>query len=87
MTPSTNVHIHYPSAADRSLVQRLKSLLTRRTEETAEDTGLMKHHVKYYTRMRSDLSESSLGDEGQTDVGEVLAGTKDNTVTSPPALL
>lgn len=73
--------------SDRSLVQRLKSLLTRRTEETAEDTGLMKHHVKYYTRMRSDLSESSLGDEGQTDVGDVLAGTKDNTVTSPPALL
>ncbi|ROT67682.1 Major facilitator superfamily domain-containing protein 4 [Penaeus vannamei] len=65
--------------SDRSLVQRLKSLLTRRTEETAEDTGLMKHHVKYYTRMRSDLSESSLGDEGQTDVGDVLAGTKDNT--------
>ena len=27
-----------------------------------EDSGLMKQHVKYYTRMKSELSESSLAE-------------------------
>ena len=56
------------SIAEQSLGQRLKSLLTgRKDSEAGEDTGLMKHHVKYYTRMRTRASESSMGDEASQD--------------------
>ncbi|KAK3861653.1 hypothetical protein Pcinc_032405 [Petrolisthes cinctipes] len=53
-------------SSEQNLASRLKTLLLRagrRDLEAEEDTGLMKHHVKYYSRMRSRPSESSLGEE------------------------
>ncbi|XP_076055487.1 major facilitator superfamily domain-containing protein 4A-like [Oratosquilla oratoria] len=49
-------------SAERSLIARIKKLLSGQHDEISEDSGLMKHHVKYYSRMKSNLSESSLGE-------------------------
>ena len=43
-------------------MQRVKNLLQPQKMNEDEDSGLMKHHVKYYTRMKSELSESSLAE-------------------------
>ncbi|KAG7163755.1 Sodium-dependent glucose transporter 1-like 1 [Homarus americanus] len=69
-----------------SLVQRLKCLLCWRKEEAAEDTGLMKHHVKYYTRMRSNLSESSIGEDSSLTDGPDSVGHSNQGDTSQTQL-
>lgn len=74
------------SSAEQNLIKRLKALLLRRKEEAAEDTGLMKHHVKYYTRMRSNLSESSLGEEASVADGMDTVGHSTQGDDSPAHL-
>ncbi|XP_042231739.1 major facilitator superfamily domain-containing protein 4A-like [Homarus americanus] len=73
-------------SSEQSLVQRLKCLLCWRKEEAAEDTGLMKHHVKYYTRMRSNLSESSIGEDSSLTDGPDSVGHSNQGDTSQTQL-
>ncbi|XP_071527862.1 major facilitator superfamily domain-containing protein 4A-like [Panulirus ornatus] len=73
-------------SSEQNLIKRLKALLLRKKEEAAEDTGLMKHHVKYYTRMRSDLSESSLGEDASIADGADTVGHSTQGDGSPAQL-
>nr|XP_053655855.1 uncharacterized protein LOC128704746 [Cherax quadricarinatus] len=52
-------------SSEQSMLRRLRSLLLPQQTEAGDDTGLLKHHVKYYTRMRSNLSQSSLGEDAE----------------------
>ncbi|XP_069193846.1 major facilitator superfamily domain-containing protein 4A [Procambarus clarkii] len=72
-------------SSEQSLLKRLKALLLRQKEEM-EDSGLMKHHVKYYTRMASQLSESSLGEEAGSPEGTGPRGQSALSDNSPAPL-
>ncbi|XP_076328514.1 major facilitator superfamily domain-containing protein 4A-like isoform X2 [Tachypleus tridentatus] len=50
-------------SASTGLIGFLSSCIPRKGSAEREDSGLMRKHVRYYSRMRSELSESSLGDQ------------------------
>ncbi|XP_022258880.1 major facilitator superfamily domain-containing protein 4A-like, partial [Limulus polyphemus] len=50
-------------SASTGLVGFLSSCIPRKDSAEREDSGLMRKHVRYYSRMTSELSESSLGDQ------------------------
>ncbi|XP_066980624.1 major facilitator superfamily domain-containing protein 4A-like [Macrobrachium rosenbergii] len=59
-------------SSEQGIFNRFQVILLRKKADETEDSGLMKHHVKYYSRMKRDLSESSVGDEaaGSDPAGE-----------------
>ncbi|KAF2353352.1 Major facilitator superfamily [Trinorchestia longiramus] len=50
-------------SSERSLLERFKAILKKKQTVSDEGIGLMTHNVKYYNRMRSRLSDTSLNNE------------------------
>ncbi|XP_068219384.1 major facilitator superfamily domain-containing protein 4A-like isoform X2 [Palaemon carinicauda] len=68
-------------SSEQNIFKRFQVILLRKKEAETEDTGLMKHHVKYYSRMKRDISESSMTDETGVNNDPVVETNKTSSPT------